>query len=56
MDVKNEKKVHKLISELNQDLITDKTPTREWIIEELEKIGEIQIVEKLDNGEIPLGA
>ena len=56
VDVKNEKKVHKLISELNQDLITDKTPTREWIIEELEKIGEIKIVEKLDKGEIPLGA
>ena len=56
VDEKNEKKVHKLISELNQDLVTDEMPTREWVIEELEKIGEIKIVEKLDKGEIPLGA
>lgn len=56
MDEKNEKKVHKLISELNRDLVTDEMPTREWVIEELEKIGEIKIVEKLDKGEIPLGA
>ena len=56
VDVKNENKVHKLISELNRDLVTDEMSTREWVIEELEKIGEIRIVEKLDKGEIPLGA
>lgn len=56
VDVKNENKVHKLISELNRDLVTDEMATREWVIEELGKIGEIKIVEKLDKGEIPLGA
>lgn len=53
---KNEGKVHNLLNELNQDLITDQTPTWESIIDELEKLGEEKILEKLENGEIPLGA
>lgn len=52
----NESKVHELLNELNQDLITDESPTLENVISELEELGEEIIIEKLDNGEIPLGA
>ena len=52
----NEDKVRKLLENLNQDLITDDLMDGNQVIEELEKLGETTIIEKLEKNEIPLGA
>lgn len=56
VEPKNEDKVHDLLDELNQDLITDDSVTEAEVIAELEKIGETIIIEKLNNNEISFGA
>lgn len=52
----NEDKVRELLENLNQDLITNDLLKRNQVIKELEKLGETNIIEKLENNEIPLGA
>lgn len=52
----NEDKARELLENLNQDLITDDLMNRNQVIKELEKLGETNIIEKLENNEIPLGA
>lgn len=52
----NESKVHDLLDNLNQDLITDDSLTEGEVILELEKIGEMTVIEKLINNEIAFGA
>ena len=56
VEPKNEGKVHDLLDNLNQDLITDDLLTESEVISELEKIGETTIIEKLNNNEIAFGA
>ncbi len=55
-DSDNTDTIHRLLSKLDQDIVSDFDTTKESVISKLKEIDEVIIIEKLENGDIPFGA